>query len=309
MTTLCTNDRSKWFTDEEKQLIAKRYLAAHGCRIVNLDITGFDRAILSAGFPMDTTIYKDQNVHLEFPQTNIRDIISNPKIIKITDNDFIVEHGNPRYESKRSRKTLAKLASCEIGSGHDAFLKGITIQFNLDYPVWLSPQIQRYSHIFYVSSTSAMQRITDLKDISKYMDPTIANTLEVKLMQNRLDIYREYLGKLKTGEITEKDYRIVETEFTRYNIVDITQAVLSENSRKFTKEEFYHYIIAICPQGLMKTVEITTNALQIKNVINQRTFHKMPEWRYICEVFKSLPIWKDLNVGFKLNSNKLYSKF
>ena len=312
MTTLCTKDKSLWFTDEEKKNIAKKYHEAYGCRISNLEISGFDRSVFVSGYPMDTTIYKPHDECIFFPQSNISDITADVCITDVTDTEFILECGSKTLLKpiivKRNRKTLAKLGSCEIGSGHDAYLKGITIQFSLDYPVWLSPQIQRYSHIFYVSSTSAMQRISDLKDISKYVDPMIANSLEVQLMQDRINIYKKYLNDLKAGYINAEDYRIIEHNYKDagqivYSIMDITEEKFYENTRKFTKEEFYHYIISICPQGLMKTVDITTNALQIKNVINQRTFHKMPEWRYMCEVFKSLPIWKDL--GIKIVNNKL----
>lgn len=313
MMTLCTKDKSKWFTDEEKKNIAKKYHEAFGCRITNLEIFGFDRAILASGYPMDTNLYKPHDECIFFPQANVNDITADVNIVDVTDTEFIIEHGSStllnKQITKRNRKTLAKLGSCEIGSGHDAYLKGITIQFSLDYPVWLSPQIQRYSHIFYVSSTSAMQRITELKDVSKYMDPMIANSLEAQLMQDRINIYKKYLNDLKAGYINADEYRIIEHNYKDagqivYSIMNITEDEASyEHTRKFTKEEFYHYIISICPQGLMKTVDITTNALQIKNVINQRTFHKMPEWRYMCEVFKSLPIWKDL--GIQIVNNKL----
>ena len=313
MMTLCTKDKSKWFTDEEKKNIAKKYHEAFGCRITNLEIFGFDRAILASGYPMDTNLYKPHDECIFFPQANVNDITADVNIVDVTDTEFIIEHGSStllnKQITKRNRKTLAKLGSCEIGSGHDAYLKGITIQFSLDYPVWLSPQIQRYSHIFYVSSTSAMQRITELKDVSKYMDPMIANSLEAQLMQDRINIYKKYLNDLKAGYINADEYRIIEHNYKDagqiiYSIMNITEDEASyEHTRKFTKEEFYHYIISICPQGLMKTVDISTNALQIKNVINQRTFHKMPEWRYMCEVFKSLPIWKDL--GIQIVNNKL----
>ena len=315
MMTLCTKDKSKWFTDEEKKNIAKKYHEAFGCRITNLEIFGFDRAILASGYPMDTNLYKPHDECIFFPQANVNDITADVNIVDVTDTEFIIEHGSStllnKQITKRNRKTLAKLGSCEIGSGHDAYLKGITIQFSLDYPVWLSPQIQRYSHIFYVSSTSAMQRITELKDVSKYMDPMIANSLEAQLMQDRINIYKKYLNDLKAGYINADEYRIIEHNYKDagqivYSIMNITEDEASyEHTRKFTKEEFYHYIISICPQGLMKTVDISTNALQIKNVINQRTFHKMPEWRYMCEVFKSLPIWKDL--GIQIVNNKLES--
>ena len=45
-----------------------------------------------------------------------------------------------------------KLANSPIGSGHNNFLKGIIVQFDLQYPEYFSPQLQRYHWIDIVSS-------------------------------------------------------------------------------------------------------------------------------------------------------------
>jgi hypothetical protein len=52
-----------------------------------------------------------------------------------------------------------KLANTPIGSGHNNFLKGIIVQFDLQYPEYFSPQLQRYSWIDIVSSQSKMHRL------------------------------------------------------------------------------------------------------------------------------------------------------
>ena len=45
-----------------------------------------------------------------------------------------------------------KLAKTPCGSGHNKFLKGIIVQFDLKYPEYFSPQLQRYHWIDIVSS-------------------------------------------------------------------------------------------------------------------------------------------------------------
>lgn len=298
MKTFYTKDKTKWFTDEEKTLINEAAKKSMGCTILNLDIGGLTKSIFASGYPMDTYAYGDLDDNSLVDNTILRNI----ELLDITEDAVIFKHPtNPGEEIKRNRKTIAKLASCEVGSGHDAFLKGIHVEFSLVYPVWLSPQIQRYSHIFYVSSTSAMQRITSMKDISLHFDPLIKDTLEAKLMQERISTYNTLLAAKNPDDYIIAEF-LLEDKMPFYVVLhkDETKKQLHKT---FTKEEFYHYIISLCPQGLTKTVLISTNALQLKNVINQRTFHKMPEWRYMTTVFKSLPIWKDLKVTF--NKNKI----
>lgn len=52
-----------------------------------------------------------------------------------------------------NRRTIEGLAHAEAGSGHDNMLKGILVQFDIDYPVYWSPQLQRYHFLDIVSST------------------------------------------------------------------------------------------------------------------------------------------------------------
>lgn len=297
MKTFYTNDKKIWFTEAEKDLINNSAKKSMGCRIFGLEIGGLESSLFASGYPMDTTSYDIIN------QTDADAIMSMAKIVDMDENTITFTHpDSPNTLIKRNRKTIAKLASCEVASGHDAFLKGITVQFSLNYPVWLSPQIQRYSHIFYVSSTSAMQRITSMKDISLHLDPLIKNTLEARLIQERISTYNALLASENPEEYYIGEF-MLDDGIPYYNVIRYDE-VKRQSHKKFTKEEFYHYIISLCPQGLTKTVAISTNALQLKNVINQRTFHKMPEWRYMTTVFKALPIWKDLKVVFDKNKLK-----
>lgn len=68
--------------------------------------------------------------------------------------------GEPRYmyEDGDLNRSV-KLSNTRPGSGHDNFLKGIIVQFDLKYPQYLSPQLQRYHWIDIVSSQSKMHRI------------------------------------------------------------------------------------------------------------------------------------------------------
>ena len=57
------------------------------------------------------------------------------------------------------------------------------------------------------------------------------------------------------------------------------------------KKELFNHIIANTPSGLMLTARMTTNYLQLKSIVNQRSNHKMQEWRLLCDYFKTLPLF------------------
>ena len=87
----------------------------------------------------------------------------------------------------------------------------------------------------------------------------------------------------------------VERELIRFKILD--DKILYNNFREdfkgieLTKENLFNMIIANTPSGLMLTARMTTNYLQLKSIVNQRSNHKMQEWRLLCDYFKTLPMF------------------
>ena len=73
-----------------------------------------------------------------------------------------------------------KLAGCQTGTGHDQFLTGIIVQFDLTFSMKAWVEAQRYHFLDFVSSQSTMHRITGF-DISKqcneYVNPYIIDIL------------------------------------------------------------------------------------------------------------------------------------
>lgn len=55
--------------------------------------------------------------------------------------------------------TVHKLANCEKGSGHDQFLHGIIVQFDLTLSIKAWVEAERYHFLEFVSSQSTMHRI------------------------------------------------------------------------------------------------------------------------------------------------------
>ena len=85
--------------------------------------------------------------------------------------------------------TTHNLAKADAGTGHDNFLNGIIVQFDLTLPVKVWTELQRYHFIDFVSSQSTMHRITkfDLdKAYCKYVDERI-----IEIMKSLVNDYNE----------------------------------------------------------------------------------------------------------------------
>lgn len=243
--------------------------------------------------------------------------------------------------------TKNRLANAEKGSGHDGFLKGIVASFDVTYPVFWSPQAQRYSFFEFVSSTSTMHCITkfDLdksftkstpKVFIKYLEKMIKryneiSQLEKEYMQGKNNmiyyptvifddsnnsLHENILGfnldPNKIGSLISKtvpghiifDMRsksFSEFEYDTF-IKDLLSAIPEYENDSYTvyhsKEELYEAIVAACPQGLLKTVRIQTNYLQLKTMYHQRKNHKLKnQWGIFTTWIENLPYFKELIIN------------
>ena len=85
---------------------------------------------------------------------------------------------------------IKSLASCEKGSGHDNFLKGIVVQFDLSYTVKAWTEAERYHWFDIVSSQSSMHRISKMNYDECFCNYVTDNT---KTEMERLkEIYNNY---------------------------------------------------------------------------------------------------------------------
>jgi hypothetical protein len=82
---------------------------------------------------------------------------------------------------ENSLKRMSKLCNTPLGSGHNNALKGIIVQFDVKYPEYLSPEMQRYHWFEIISSMSKMHRLTKMnlseKNCNKYVDEKIINII------------------------------------------------------------------------------------------------------------------------------------
>ena len=196
-------------------------------KVDNARVYGLEESIVASGYPMQTyTVDLDE--------------------LEILDEEVI---------TKKDLKRAKHLGNAVPGSGHDCFLKGIIVQFDLQVPEYIWRQLDRYHFIDYISSQSKMHRITKIN---------------LDSVCNRY-VYDEVKEILKS-------------------IIDKYEAETDTDKKK----ELFNEIIANTPSGLMLTARMTTNYLQLKSIINQRSNHKMQEWRYLCDWFKTLPMFEEL---------------
>ena len=70
------------------------------------------------------------------------------------------EYTDEEFEASLSR--AAKLARLGGGSGHSNFRKGIRVSFDIKYPNYFSPELQRYGFVDIVCSSSKMHKLTSM---------------------------------------------------------------------------------------------------------------------------------------------------
>ena len=144
------------------------------------------------------------------------------------------------------------LANAPRGTGHDNFLKGIIVQFDLKMTVKMSVELERYHFIDFVSSQSTMHKITQF---------------------NLDEAYIDYVDKRCIEVIKEK--------VAEYNAI--------EDKNCEQAKELYLEILYSNPCGMQLTARMTTNYQQLKTMYYQRKTHRLPEWKAFCKWIESLP--------------------
>lgn len=84
-------------------------------------------------------------------------------------------------------KTVRNLASCATGTGHDNFLNGIVVQFDLTFSIKAWVEAERYHFLDFVSSQSTMHRIAQF-DITEQCNAYV-HVGTVSIVKSLLDCY------------------------------------------------------------------------------------------------------------------------
>lgn len=148
---------------------------------------------------------------------------------------------------------IERLAQSAAGSGHDQWLTGVVVQFDLTFSNKAWVEAERYHFLDFVSSQSTMHRITKFnlgECYNSYVDPRI-----VEIMKEKVKKYNDSLLTL-----TPKKLR-----------------------------EAYLEILYSNPAGFLLTAGMTTNYRQLKTIYRQRKDHRLPEWTEFCKWIETLP--------------------
>jgi hypothetical protein len=100
-------------------------------------------------------------------------------------------------------KGVLSLATCEKGTGHDNWLNGVIVQFDLTYTVKAWTEAERYHFLDFVSSQSTMHRIAQFdldKQYDEHTDPRIIEIVkELSATYNRTKDPEDYLRLLMSN--------------------------------------------------------------------------------------------------------------
>ena len=114
--------------------------------VENVRVYGLEESIVASGYPM----FKEKLSMIQFDELCC-DI---------------------KYNLKTHPRTLTaiKLATTNTGEGHDNFLNGVIVQFDLTLPVKVWTEAQRYHFFDFVSSMSTMHKLTQMNLDNVYIE-------------------------------------------------------------------------------------------------------------------------------------------
>jgi len=162
----------------------------------------------------------------------------------------------PEQSMEDMLKRAKTLGSAISGSGHDNFLKGIIVQFDIKYPQYWTPEAQRYHWFEIVSSQSKMHRL-----------------MKVGTRDDFFNMFNKYVD---TSVIEN-----VKTYIDMYN--------------KEPSYFLFMKALSNLPMGYELWEGITTNYLQLKTMYLQRKNHKLKEdWGAFIKMCEELPMFLEL---------------
>ena len=201
--------------------------------ISNMRCYDIAESIYASGYPMMTTV----------PDTTKWD--------DEVDAVYFAIKGN-NYDNPHIQRAI-KLANAK-GGGHNQFLTGCLVAFDLSFTNKGWVEAERYRYLNFVSSQSTMHRISQMdvqKMCSDRVDPRI-----IEVVNEKIDKYNE------------------------------TKSL-----------EDYRDLLDNLPSGLILTARMTTNYRCLRNIVEQRSKHRLEIWQQFCEELRELPLSKELIFG------------
>lgn len=199
-------------------------------------------------------------------------VIASRNAMRLTPPEYTAE------EFEESLKRAMVLAKAGGGSGHSNFRKGIRVSFDIKYPNYFTPELQRYNFMDIVTSSSKMHRLIK-------MDLDLAcNKYVTRGMINEMKAHVAYYNKINN----DKNFQYAEF-------------VLRDGERICTTDKsealYYAFMMCIsnCPLGIELFMRCSTNYEQLATIYKQRRKHRLKEdWGAFCKFIEDLPYSKEL---------------
>lgn len=152
---------------------------------------------------------------------------------------------------------------------HHNFMTGIRVSFDLIYPNYISPEMQRYHWFDIVTSSSKMHRIMKM-DFDKCCNEYVTEETKEN-MKKYIEDYNRILNTPVSGSLSETD----------------------KHSEELYKA--FMKVVSNCPQGVELFMRISTNYMQLQTMYFQRQNHRLKEdWGNFCKFIESLPMAEEL---------------
>ena len=177
---------------------------------------------------------------------------------------FAMRTEKPEYTDEEFEKSLPraiKLAKAGGGSGHSNFRKGIRVSFDIKYPGYFTPELQRYGFVDIVTSSSKMHRLVKMD-----MDICFNKYVTSESKANMKKYVASYNVAQETGDAQ-----------------DVYEAFMT--------------VLSNCPQGVELFMRCSTNYEQLATIYRQRRHHRLKEdWvEGFCKgLIENLPYAKEL---------------
>ena len=178
-----------------------------------------------------------------------------------------VDHNKTNSEITDRTKSLGRTG---MGEGHDNFLSGIVVNFDLTITNKMWVEAERYHFFQIVSSQSTMHRISKIGENRDNFDSHV-DSRTLSILNEKIAEYNRLCGLSTPDDL------------------NVTQ------KRDELLKEAYLDILMNVPAGLKLTARISTNYRQLKTIYYQRKNHRLPEWRKFCNWMETeLPHFKEL---------------
>lgn len=144
-------------------------------KVSNVSIYGLEESIVASGYPMLEKPYLWEEFYGKVIDTKMN-------------------------KKNKHLKRAIKLSNTPFASGHDNWLQGIIVQFDLDFPIKAWTELQRYHFIDFVSSMSTMHRLKSFnldEAYDEYVDSRI------------IDIMKELQSEYNNNPTPENFHRLV----------------------------------------------------------------------------------------------------